>query len=200
MKQGKSLQRKTPLRSTKPTNRGTATLKRGKPLQGDKASFQTGGGTLRSEVGIKSASPPLKRPPPSLTTKRKHEQRPRRKPLTNKPPRVTPEERRTRKVVEVRSDGFCEKCGTPGATDKAHRVSRGVGGAWAPTNILDLCRDCHSYNHANPALAYRGGWHLRSHSAPDESRVWFHNEGTFGWAHLHDDGTFTWAEKVESST
>lgn len=78
-------------------------------------------------------------------------------------------------------------------------MSRGVGGSWEPTNILDLCRDCHSYNHANPAIAYKGGWHLRSHSTPNESRVWFHSEGTFGWAQLHDDGTFTWAEEVENN-
>lgn len=184
MKQGKPLQRKTPLKSKKPMNRGTSTLKRGN--------------SLNSGGGLKAGKTTTHRDAPGPMGKRGHEPRPKRKPLKNKPPRTTPEERQTRKIVEVRSDGFCEKCGTPGATDKAHRISRGVGGAWCPTNILDLCRSCHSFNHANPNLAYKGGWHLRSNSNPSDSRVWFHHEGNFGWATLHIDGTHTWAEEAES--
>lgn len=191
MKQGKPLQRKTPLRATKP-------MKRGKPLSSGKPTSKGGGSTLSGGGALKRATP-MKRKPPAPTTKRGHEPRPERKPLRSAPPKVTPEERQTRKLVEARSDGFCEKCGTAGATDKAHRVSRGVGGGWEASNILDLCRDCHQYHHANPTRAYKGGWHLRSNSTPAEHAVWFHYAGRFGWAYLHNDGTFTWAEEVENS-
>lgn len=185
MKRGKPLQRKTPLKAKKPMSRGTSTMQGGTPLGSGKPA--------------KPMTATLKRSQPSQPSKQKPPSRPARTQIKNRPPRTSPAERRTRKLVDERSDGFCEKCGTPGATDKAHRISRGVGGEWCPTNILDLCRDCHNYHHANPNLAYRGGWHLRSTSAPAESRVWFHHEGTFGWAHLHADGTFTWAEKDEKS-
>lgn len=198
MKQGKPLQRKTPLKATKPMNRGTAPLKRSKPFQNRRPSFKPEAASTGRGRGLKASSSALSRTVPTPGTKRADNPRPPRKPLKSKPPRITPEERRTRKITEARSDGFCEKCGTAGATDKAHRISRGVGGRWEVANILDLCRNCHQYNHANPTTAYKGGWHLHSHSTPADYRVWLHNEGTFGWAYLHEDGTFTWAEEAEN--
>lgn len=53
------------------------------------------------------------------------------------------DERSTRPAVSGRSGGICEYCRKRRATDKHHRVSRGVGGPWNPANILDLCRHCH---------------------------------------------------------
>lgn len=173
-------------------------MKRGKPLSNREPSLKAGSGTLNGGGALKRATP-MKRSSPASTTKRGHDPRPERKPLKSTRPKTTPEERRTRKTVEARSDGFCEKCGTAGATDKAHRVSRGVGGGWEVANILDLCRDCHQHHHANPTRAYKGGWHLRSNSTPTECPVWFHHEDLFGWAYLHNDGTFTWSEEVENS-
>lgn len=178
MKQGKPLQRKTPLTSKAPMSRGKAPLKRT--------------GQLNS-AAPKGPAKGLKRTPPAPTTQRGRDPRPAKKPLRNKPPKVTAEERATRKVVEDRSDGFCEKCGTPGASDKAHRVSRGVGGGWEAANILDLCRTCHQHNHQNPTRAYDGGWHLRTGSAPQDSPVYLHHQGIFGHAYLHNDGTISWA-------
>jgi len=176
-------------------NRGSSSLKRKTPLKRTKP-LQNKPGT-----GLSKSTAPLQRKTPLLTTPGRgqdaySDQKP-RKPLRSTPPKVTSEERLTRKLVEERSDGFCEKCGIPGATDKAHRISRGVGGGGEPANILDLCRDCHQYHHLNPNIAYQGGWHLRSTSTPTECPVRFHHDGTFGMAYLHNDGTFTWAEETE---
>lgn len=170
MKQGKPLQRKTPLRAKRPMDSK-------KPMGRGPAPTQHQNGQQRT-------------PRPTRTPQRK---------LTSTPPKTTPEERRTRRVVDERSDGFCEKCGTPGATDKAHRVARGVGGEWSPSNILDLCRACHTYHHKNPEVAYRGGWHLQANSIPTKCPVWFHHEGIIGLAHLHDDGTHTWVQEAEAT-
>lgn len=187
MKQGKPLQRKTPLKTKTPMNRGNT------PLQRSKSSLKRGNG-LNGSPPKDRGQAQLKRTPPVPKTQRGRDPRPARKPLKNKPPKVSAEERATRKLVEARSDGFCEKCGTPGATDKAHRVSRGVGGGWEPSNILDLCNPCHRYNHQNPTTAYNGGWHLRTGSTPHTSPVYLHHEGTFGHAYLDDDGGITWAK------
>lgn len=162
MKQGKPLQRKSPLRAKKPMGRGNAPAK----------------------VRRGRAPRPEKKPRPKMSTA---------------PPKITPEERRTRTVVDERSDGFCEKCGTPGARDKAHRVSRGVGGGWSPANILDLCRACHAYHHKHPQTAYRGGWHLPAGSDPETCPAWFHHDGIIGLAYLHDDGTHTWVQAEQDS-
>lgn len=166
MKRGTPLQRRTPLKAKKPMNRGTTALRQQRT--------------------------PLKRTTPEQAPARNA---PSPKPRARKTPTASEDERATRRIVEERSDGFCEKCGAPPATDKAHRISRGVGGWWDPANILDLCRTCHQYDHAHPTTAYDGGWHLRSGTIPEDAPVWFHHEGTFGWAYLHHDGTYTWASK-----
>lgn len=73
----------------------------------------------------------------------------------------------TRPAVAGRSGGVCEYCRSARATDKHHRVSRGVGGKWHPANIIDLCRACHA-RATNPrtndpsAWAYTNGLCLRS--------------------------------------
>lgn len=163
-------------------------MRQGKPLA-RKTPLRAKGGPAR-----RRCCAPVK-------VQRGHDPRPEKKPrrLRSTPPKATPEERQTREVVEARSDGFCEKCGTPGATDKAHRIARGVGGGWEPVNILDLCRRCHQYNHANPARAYEGGWHLRGGSSPKDSPVLFHHDGEIALAYLHHDGTHTWLEEIEGT-
>lgn len=162
-------------------------MKQGKPLQRKTA--------LKNKKPMARGNAPIK-------SRRGHAPRPEKKPrpkLATQPPRTSPEERRTRQIVDDRSDGFCEKCGTPGATDKAHRVARGVGGPWSPANILDLCRACHAYHHKHPKDAYRGGWHLQAGSDPTTCPVWFHHEGTIGYAYLNNDGTHTWAEEARDT-
>lgn len=84
-------------------------------------------------------------------------------------PKVSSEEQATRKIVNERSGGFCEGrlSGCLGrATDKAHRVGEGVGGAWSAVNILDLCRVCHRWCHDNPKAAKDLGLMLESWQDP----------------------------------
>lgn len=107
---------------------------------------------------------------------------------------MTPEERRTRDLVASRSEGLCEWCGTVGGLEKAHRIGRGVGGKWTPENILDLCHECHHGNHAEPALAYENGWHLRSTQDPLVEPVRLRKDGVVGWALLDGDGGWRWVE------
>lgn len=96
------------------------------------------------------------------------------------------DERQTRELVTARSGGRCEVCGGL-ATDMAHRVGRGVGGLWCPSNMLHLCRECHQGCHGNPGRAYDEGVMLRAHQHPGEhpalviptqgahlERVWCH--------------------------
>jgi hypothetical protein len=62
-----------------------------------------------------------------------------------------------RPVVEKRSGGMCERCGAARATDKHHRQLRRHGDHTA-ANLVDLCRACHNWVHANVALARLAGF------------------------------------------
>ena len=90
---------------------------------------------------------------------------PARRPLSSAHPKVTPEERRARRLVRVRSGGVCEGCRQARATDYSHRVRRGPG-AWCPSNALDLCASCHRFGHAEPLKARDLGWLLRTTDDP----------------------------------
>jgi len=182
VKQGKPLQRKTPLRAKKPMQQGTTSLRQRTPLKTQRPGLSRQPGAL----GRGNTDP--------ITRGKGLQRSQQRKPT---PPKVTTTERRTRKLVAARSDGFCEKCGTPGATDMAHRISRGVGGGWECENILHLCRPCHTYDHQHPRIAYQGGWHLRSTQNPATTPVWLHHNGTTALATLNSDGTITWATPHE---
>lgn len=110
-------------------------------------------------------------------------------------PSVTAEERTCRETVANRSEGICEKCGAPGGLEKAHRVGRGQGGQWNPSNILDLCHDCHHGNHGAPQVAYDHGWHLRGHITDTASVPVLLRKGwSVGWALLDDRGGYEWVD------
>lgn len=47
-------------------------------------------------------------------------------------------------------------------TDRHHKLPRSHGGRDDRGSTMDLCRYCHRYVHANPALAYEHGWLIRS--------------------------------------
>jgi hypothetical protein len=93
----------------------------------------------------------------------------RRVPLERRPASVVPGE--VRRVLAVRSGGVCEVslpvCRGQ-ATDVHHRVRRGAGGRHGAArvasdsvaNLLHVCRSCHEWVHANPALARDSGWLL----------------------------------------
>jgi len=68
--------------------------------------------------------------------------------------------RKTRLAV-VERDRVCLRCGR-GGTDLHHRQRRQVGGheTW---NLVLLCRECHSWAHANPEAAREEGWIISSY-------------------------------------
>lgn len=75
-----------------------------------------------------------------------------------------------RRIVAERSGGMCERCGHTPAESHHHRVKRGQGGKWEPSNIAHLCGDgtrgCHGWIEANPAAAREEGWALRRGEDP----------------------------------
>lgn len=104
-------------------------------------------------------------------------------------PRVTAAERRARKLVRKRSQGWCE-IQVPGlcmtlATDWSHRIREGQGGPWSPVNGLHACRPCHSWTHSNPAASRVKGWALKSYD-PLDAAVCRRGE----WVVLAEDGSF----------
>lgn len=79
-----------------------------------------------------------------------------------------------RRIVRERSEGDCEiripvVC-LGRATNFQHRKNRSQGGAWVPSNGLDVCGSgttgCHGWIHANPAEAYARGWSVKSTDDP----------------------------------
>jgi hypothetical protein len=80
-------------------------------------------------------------------------------------------EDRTRAAVHARSGGVCEFCQKKRATEKAHRVGRGVRGEWNPGNILDLCSGCHHHSHMNPDWANAQGLIIKSWQDPETTPV-----------------------------
>ena len=97
----------------------------------------------------------------------------------------------TRRLIRQRSWGICERCGRKPASEAAHRVGRGVGGKWDPSNLLDLCHDCHAGNHHEPARAYREGFHLQAHQSPLDEPVTLVVRGVRQAVLLDNDGGFT---------
>ena len=71
-----------------------------------------------------------------------------------------------RRIVKERSRGRCETCGAAETLDWAHRVPKGQGGPWCPSNGLAQCRSCHRTSEGNPLQAYAKGIRLRSHLDP----------------------------------
>lgn len=112
---------------------------------------------------------------------------PKRVAFVSKRPTVTPEERRARKLVGLRSRGRCEGCLRPGPTEWAHRVSRAQGGPWSAVNGLALCGDltgghaptagggCHPWSHsaAGRPICEKRGWILRRNQDPATVPVLF---------------------------
>ena len=81
------------------------------------------------------------------------------------PRKNTYPEQEGRDIVTRRAGYRCEYCGKPGS-DWSHRISRGRGGQWQPSNGLLLCADCHRRAHANPSWAYEEGIFVRTNATP----------------------------------
>jgi len=114
-------------------------------------------------------------------------------------PRANPAaaENAARLAVRARSGGTCERCGRAPATNWHHRKGRSQGGAWCPSNGLDLCGSgttgCHGEVTVNPRIAYERGWSVRSTQDPADVPVWL----TFrGWHLIRADGSITPVEET----
>ena len=99
----------------------------------------------------------------------------RRTELKAKPKPEARELTATRKVVAKRSGGRCEIRAAPGCTGVGtsvhHRLRRSQGRDDRPVNLLHACVYCDSLIHANPELAYRRGWMVRSFERPEDVPV-----------------------------
>jgi hypothetical protein len=95
-----------------------------------------------------------------------------------------------------RGDNACELCRSTLDLEASHRLRRSQGGEWVPANILCLCARCHSWCHAHPRYAERGGWFVRSAVDVDltTERVWLQGRSLYltGWCTLTLDGRWTW--------
>lgn len=208
----KGLQRKTPLK------RGNAPLRRSKPLKADPAKglkadpakglkrkpIRTSPEKMRERMDKERAraqekarerrqSAPLERKKGLKASKGlSASPKPRKRPSR---PAMTAEEKACRRIVSDRSEGMCEKCGVPGALEKAHRVARSHGGRWDASNVLDLCHDCHHGNHGAPQVAYDHGWHLRGHVEDTPNAPVLLRKGwRVGWALLDNKGGYEWVD------
>lgn len=92
-------------------------------------------------------------------------------------------------IVRARSDA-CEICDAAVGTDFSHRIGRGQGGPWTPSNGIRACRRCHNRIHARPEYAMARGWMLPGHADPTTTpallRTWF---GEW-WVILTDEGMY----------
>lgn len=81
-------------------------------------------------------------------------------------------EQRARAEVYARSGGVDEILANRKADHWSHRLAAGQMGQWRPSNGLHLSFKTHEWLHRKPALAYAGGWHVRSGEDPRQVPVW----------------------------
>jgi 5-methylcytosine-specific restriction protein A len=99
-------------------------------------------------------------------------------------------EARARGIVRDRAGGRCEICPAPGS-EWSHRVARGRGGTWAPSNGLWLCGICHRKCHAQPDTARANGWHLPTGTDPLDAPARIHPRHLWrDWWRLDDEGLY----------
>ena len=79
-------------------------------------------------------------------------------------------ESRGRRIVYERSGGLCEVTGGHRADSWSHRVAKGRGGLWSPSNGLHVqgsgTTGVHGWLEAHPKWAAEGGWHIRRDPRP----------------------------------
>lgn len=113
-----------------------------------------------------------------------------------KRPKVTPEERKARKLLAHRSGGMCEIGLGCLATDAHHRLNRSQGGRWDLAGLLHLCRTHHQHVTVNPAAAMEQGWTVRSGRNPTDVPVWLAGHG---YCFLGSDGSVQEAEEEDAA-
>jgi hypothetical protein len=78
-----------------------------------------------------------------------------------------------RKTALARDEGKCRMCSQP-ATDVHHRQVKGMGGTSNPdtkygmANLVSTCRECHTWIHGHPRVAYATGFLVHSGENPEE--------------------------------
>ena len=108
-------------------------------------------------------------------------------------------EAKGREIVRERAGGLCEGAIAGICLGKHetthHRLKRGQGGTWAPSNLLGLCGDgtrgCHGLIEAHPSWANdRGLWIMAGDGDPDQVAVFMRWTQTayLGWWVLDDEG------------
>ncbi|MGW5147601.1 HNH endonuclease [Rhodococcus koreensis] len=79
-------------------------------------------------------------------------------------------ERECRRLLMLRCEGRCERCGRWGYT-LHHRRKRSQGGLWTASNCVALCGSgttgCHGWVEANPLAAHEVGLWLRAGEGGD---------------------------------
>lgn len=99
-----------------------------------------------------------------------------------------PGESKTRAILAARSGGRCERCSAP-AESVHHRLKRGQGGPWSPSNCVAVCGDgvraCHGWCERHPNAARAQGFHVRPWETPAEVALLYRGR----WVLLGDDGS-----------
>lgn len=100
------------------------------------------------------------------------------------------------RIVKARAAGRCERCrwsvSSSGSADVHHRIPRGMGGARdprinQPSNLVVLCRLCHSWIERYRVLATAQGWLLPHTPQSDPTKVPV--ETFYGTVLFSDDDT-----------
>lgn len=110
-------------------------------------------------------------------------------------------EKEARRIVTERAMGICELAIDHVCLGRMasvhHRVKRGQGGKWCPSNLLAACGDgtrgCHGYVEAHPDWAKtKGFWCTPDQDTTDTpAHMRWMNERS--WWRLDDEGMLHWA-------
>lgn len=118
-----------------------------------------------------------------------------REPKTVKRPADTGPSREAREQVKDRARLCCERCGIwapPTVGEIHHRRNRSQGLDNSVSNLVLLCRDCHSWVGARPKAAHAEGFHLERGDVPEETKLFYGGPHVqeYGrrWARLREDG------------
>lgn len=111
-------------------------------------------------------------------------------------------EAEARRIVRERSEGICEIVVPDVCLKRAagvhHRLKRGQGGPWSPSNLLDACGSgttgCHGYTEAHPTWAIGEGLWLMRGNDPREISVHMRWVNAKSWWLLDDEGMLEWDE------
>jgi len=111
-------------------------------------------------------------------------------------------------LARARCWGCCEGCGTSGALDAHHRMTRGSGGVHGAAsdisndvrNLLMLCRSCHDQTltdvGAANCITLGRVIERRAGVDPREVPAYIYTVNGKGWWYLTEDGGYRWADDL----